>query len=123
MAFPGTMNINYYQGDTYEFRIYPKDSSGALFDLSGYDLTTGAKFWISKFRGDAGATSRKEAYAVISSDRTYILCAISPTVGSELEANTQWVYDVEITKAGTPYAKTYTLLTGTIDVTEQVVTA
>ena len=24
MAFPGTYNINYYEGDTYEFIIYPK---------------------------------------------------------------------------------------------------
>ncbi len=36
MAFPGTYNINYYKGDTYQFRIYPKDTAGYPFDLSVY---------------------------------------------------------------------------------------
>jgi len=36
MAFPGTYNINYYKGDTLEFRIYPKTADGEAFNLSPY---------------------------------------------------------------------------------------
>lgn len=36
MAFPGTYNISYYKGDTYEFRIYPKTANGDIFDLTPY---------------------------------------------------------------------------------------
>jgi len=36
MAFPGTYNISYYKGDTYEFRIYPKTADGDVFDLTPY---------------------------------------------------------------------------------------
>ena len=39
MAFPGTYNISYYKGDTLEFKIYPKDSSGASFSLDNYIAT------------------------------------------------------------------------------------
>ena len=36
MSFPATYNINYYMGDTFEFRIFPKDASGAPFPLAQY---------------------------------------------------------------------------------------
>lgn len=36
MTFPATYNINYYLGDTHEFKVYPKDSSGAAFPLATY---------------------------------------------------------------------------------------
>ena len=36
MAFPGTYNFSYYKGDTNEFVIRPKNSSGSAFDLTGY---------------------------------------------------------------------------------------
>ena len=50
MSFPGTYNINYYKGDTFEFRVYPKDSSGAPFDLTGYQ-SSDVKFSIAAARG------------------------------------------------------------------------
>ena len=34
MAFPGTYSINYYEGDRYEFVIYPKDAAGNVFNLN-----------------------------------------------------------------------------------------
>ena len=56
MAFPGTLNINYYKGDTYEFNIYPKKSTdGSAFDLTSFmgpDLdsgTSGTQTAIFKF--------------------------------------------------------------------------
>lgn len=121
MAFPGTYNISYYKGDTLEFRIYPKDSSGAIFPLDGYDLVSGAKFTIAPARGSAGASNQVEAFAEISLDRTYINCAILPSAGNLLDASQQYVYDIEISKVGAnSYDYTYTLLTGTISVTDQV---
>lgn len=124
MAFPGTYNFNYYRGDTFQFRIYPKDSSGAAFDLSGYDLTSGAKFTIANSRGPAGFDSQVACDAEISSDRTYIECSIFPPDGELLDPEQNYVYDVEISKTvGTPPNEkifTYTLLTGTITVTDQV---
>jgi hypothetical protein len=121
MAFPGTYNISYYKGDTLEFRIYPKNSSGAVFPLDGYDLVNGVKFTIAPTRGSSGVADQVEAFAEISIDRTYISCAILPSSGNLLNASSQYVYDIEISKVGqSGYDYTYTLLTGTISVTDQV---
>lgn len=118
MAFPGTYNINYYKGDTYEFRVYPKIASGATFDLEDYTV---AGFYLSTERG--GSTI--EAVATIEQDSSglwYVQCAIPPGTGSALDSSIDYVYDVEILKpavgAGYPYR--YTLLTGTISITEDV---
>ena len=120
MAFPGTYNISYYRGDTYEFKIYPKDASGAAFPLTGYDLSEGVKFTISSDRGTAGIDDQIEGYSAISADRTHITCAIRPENGNLLTPTFNYVYDVEINKAGTPYNIVRTLLTGGISVTDQV---
>jgi hypothetical protein len=120
MAFPGTYNISYYRGDTYEFKIYPKDASGAAFPLTGYDLSEGVKFTISSDRGNAGIDDQIEGYAAISADRTHITCAIRPENGNLLTPTFNYVYDVEISKTGTPYNIVRTLLTGGISVTDQV---
>lgn len=117
MSFPGTYNISYYKGDTFEFRVYPKNSSGAVFDLTDYG---NAKFTISTVRGSDGVASQVEAYSSISDDGTYVLCTIRPADATGLTAGTQYVYDVEVTKSATPYPYTYTLLTGTISITDQV---
>ena len=115
MAFPGTYNINYYRGDTYEFRIYPKNSNGDPFPLAGY----GVKFAFSTTRGGSGTTGYHEAYAQII-DNLYILCAIRPGDAEFLVPGTQYVFDVEISKSGTPYSLIHTVLTGNISVTDQV---
>jgi hypothetical protein len=120
MAFPGNFNINYYRGDTYEFKIYPKDASGAAFPLTGYDLTEGVKFTISTERGVNGLEDQIEAFAQISSNRSYISCAILPENGTAMVSNLPYVYDVELSKDGDPYPLVTTLLTGTITVTDQV---
>jgi hypothetical protein len=119
MAFPGTYNISYYKGDTYEFRIYPKDSNGATFDLTQY---SNPKFTIATARGSAGVSSKIEALAVITSGSigNYITCTIRPGDSTTMNSSTTYVYDVEITKNATPYNYIHTLLTGTINVTDQV---
>jgi len=120
MAFPATFNINYYRGDTYEFKIYPKDASGAAFPLTGYDPVEGVKFTISTDRGPDGIINQIEAYAVISADLSHIVCAILPENGVDMNLNVTYVYDIELSKAGTSYDLVTTILTGTISVTEQV---
>lgn len=124
MAFPGTYNFTYYKGDTFEFRIYPKDSSGGSFDLSGYDATSGASFTISTARGQAGFDDQVACVATINSDAGYILCRIDSAIGVDLDAAVQYVYDVQIAKDETVGAETinytYTLLTGNIQIVDQV---
>ena len=111
MAFPGTYNFNYYKGDTNEFVIRPKTSNGGAFDLSGY----AADFFIATSRGD-NPTFSVEAQAVVDTVNDTVTCTILPGVGGTLDAGT-YVYDVEITSGA---SLVFTLLTGTITVTEQV---
>lgn len=119
MAFPGTFNINYYKGDTYEFSIYPKDSSGNTFDLVPY-ATDSATFTIAEQRGAAGASTSILGYAIISEDKTHIKCAITPSNALDLDATKTYFYDVQIQDPGSPYDFVYTLLTGTITIVEEV---
>ena len=124
MAFPGTYNFNYYKGDTFEFRIYPKTASGAVFSMSAYNKTSGAKFVIAEQRGSAGYLSQIPCTAVISDDGTYLTCTIQPSQGAQLNPLLVYQYDVEISRvdqsSGTPVTYTYTLLTGSVTVTDQV---
>lgn len=123
MAFPSTYNFNYYKGDTFEFRIYPKNSNGSAFDLTTYDLAAvppgdGGKFTIARSRGAAGVASRVTASAVISLVDNSIICTITPTVGNQLIAGSSYFYDVEISKGNG--STVYTLLTGGISITDQI---
>ena len=142
MAFPATYDFNYYKGDTFEFRIYPKKNDGTVFELSAYKIASNtsstiddvtdtvapydsARFTISDVRGSAGAANKKDCFARISDDGTFVQCAIRPTEGNTMTAGTEYVYDVEVVKpagsSGTgQYELVHTLLTGTITVTDQV---
>lgn len=111
MAFPGTYNFNYYKGDTNQFVIRPKTSNGGAFDLSGYS----AEFFIATSRGD-NPTYSVEAQAVVDSVNDTVTCTILPGVGGTLDSGT-YVYDVQISNGA---SLVFTLLTGTITVTEQV---
>lgn len=119
MAFPGTYNINYYMGDTYEFRVYPKNADSSAFQLSQY---TDVDFVIATERGTGGFAERINCYAAISDDNTYVQCAIRPDDALELDPTVTYVYDVQIsgTPAGANYPYVYTLLTGEIAITDQV---
>lgn len=125
MAFPGTYNFNYYKGDTFEFKVYPKTSTGSAFDLTTYSTESsppgnGAKFTISTARGTTGVASQLSATATISLDDNSITCRITPTIGNQLDANVSYVYDVQIDKGAGASATVFTLLTGTITLTDQV---
>lgn len=109
MSFPGTYNFNYYRGDTNEFVIRPKTSTGSTFPLDGYT----AEFFIANQRGPLG--TQVEAQATVNTTTDIVTCTITPNIGGTLSAGT-YVYDVQITDN----IVVYTLLTGTITVTEDV---
>ena len=143
MAFPATYDFNYYKGDTFEFRIYPKKNDGTVFELSSYQITSNntteidgvlddsspydsARFTIATTRGSAGVASKVDCYARISDNGEFVQCAIRPQDSTTLVAGTEYVYDVEVTKpSNTPathgeYPLVHTLLTGKITITDQV---
>jgi hypothetical protein len=141
MAFPATYDFNYYKGDTFEFRIYPKKNDGTAHLLGAFNVPTNfannpdyvldnsapydsAQFTIAEVRGSS-ATKSIRCFARISDDGTFVQCAIRPSDSVELEAGTEYVYDVEVRAAegnyDNPfYEKVYTLMTGTITVTDQI---
>ncbi len=114
MSFPGSFNIRYYYGDTLEFRVFPKSSSGEPFELSTF---TSARFTIAQNR----TTSEKiTCFAEIDPSKTNILCAIRPEDSDQLNPDLGYVYDIEISKPGTPYDIIYTILNGSITITRDV---
>lgn len=132
MAFPGTYNITYYKGDTYEFRIYPKTADGNVYDLSPFvydhdsDETTAvfdsAVFAFAEVRGGDSATGYHKCFAKIADNYDYISCAIRPEDSQYLDPTKTYVYDVQVSKpAGAgDYPVVITLMTGSITVTDQV---
>jgi chitodextrinase len=123
MSFPGTYNINYYYGDTLEFRVFPKNSSGEPFNLATFG---NAKFTIARNR-NTPVEDHISCFAQIDPDQTNILCAIRPEDSEKLIANADgsfpaYVYDVEISKPvnGSPYPIVYTLLNGSVTTTRDV---
>jgi hypothetical protein len=122
MAFPGTYNFNYYAGDTFEFFVYPKNSTGGVFDdLSDY----AALFWVATSRGASASVidslDETEALATVE-DGDHVSCTIKPAGGRKLTSTT-YLYDLQIrnTNVSSPsFGKVFTLLTGTINVTQDV---
>jgi len=112
MAFPGELNINYYKGDTYEFNITPKQADNSVMILKDYLPT----FKIAETRGNATTI---ECFASINVNNQ-VECAITPAAGEQLDPTKTYFYDVEIRKPDVSYPKVYTLLTGSITVTQQV---
>jgi len=149
MAFPAIYDFNYYKGDTFEFRIYPKKNDGTVFNLNEYKVPTNfaslpddvtdntapydsAQFTIADGRGATKIVNGLpvpvltfKCFARVSDDNTFVQCAIRPTEGNELVAGTEYVYDVEVRKpsgasGSGQYEIVQTLLTGKITITDQV---
>jgi subfamily B ATP-binding cassette protein MsbA len=102
-------------GDTHEFKVYPKDSSGAIFPLAQY---SSVEFTIAERRGTPvdGDTPTLQGHAEFSADRTHVSCAITPEDSDELDPTKSYVFDVRISKTGVPYDSVFTLLTGNISI-------
>jgi hypothetical protein len=117
MAFPGTYNFNYYAGDTFEFFVYPKNSTGGVFDdLSDYTPL----FVVAESRGASASVIdsldiNSASATIIDGDR--VSCTILPDGGRQL-VNPTYLYDVQI--ENNINGKIFTLLTGTISVTQDV---
>lgn len=139
MAFPATYNFDYYKGDTFEFRIYPKKNDGTVFNLSQFYVPTNfaslpddveldslpahapfdsAQFTIAEFRGATRTVNGVaqpavpiKCFARVSDDNTFVQCAIRPAEGNQLVAGTEYVYDVEVRKpAGLPGSGQYEIV-------------
>jgi uncharacterized repeat protein (TIGR02543 family) len=118
MAFPGELNINYYKGDTHEFKVYPQKTDGSIFYLDDYSNAT---FTIAEIRGEAGLSGQINGSARISLDGTNITCAITPENGKLMDPEKTYVYDVQVYKQGSnTYDYVFTILTGSISVTDDV---
>jgi len=113
MAFPGTYNFSYYRGDTAEFVIRPKTSSGSAYDLTNYTAT----FTIANRRGSTG--TQYVGTVAVNTTTDIITCTITPAVGRTLAAGT-YVYDVQITNAVPNPDVILTVLTGSITVTDDI---
>jgi len=113
MAFPGTYNFTYYRGDTYQFVVRPKNANGTTFSLDAY--ANNADFTIANRRGSTG--TQISATAVIDTANDIVTCTIIPEQGRQLSAGTTYVYDVQIDN-GT--GNIFTLLTGSISVTDDI---
>jgi hypothetical protein len=122
MAFPGTYNFDYYRGDTFQFVITPKTSTGATFPLDDYSAA-GAIFTIATSRGNNPTTSidnvsdASKLSAVINTTTDIIACVIKPDARADLIGGETYYYDVEIFNGA---SLRYTLLTGEITVTDDV---
>jgi hypothetical protein len=117
MAFPGTYNFNYYRGDTFQFIINPKDASGAPFSLTGFE----GEMTIASRRGFDNPTISTDDITVYfgtveKNDTGGLICTIPPVIGRDLVSGIAWQYDVEIVSD----TEVFTLLSGTITVTEDV---
>lgn len=117
MAFPATYNIQYYEGDTYQFVIRPKTSAGEIFPVTStvYD----AYFRIDTQRGRTDGLGI-EAPAAIGDNS--VTCTITPTISNDLVPGTTYFYDVSIEDKTDPNI-IYTLLTGTIAITADIASA
>lgn len=110
MAFPATYNLNIYSGDTYEFVVVPRNTDGTDFSLTGYT----SQMNIAEVRGSATKTAVQTA---INTTLNTVTCTILPGVSSSLDPTKTYVYDVQITNGSD---KVYTLLTGSVSITEDV---
>ena len=115
MAFPGTYNFNYYRGDTYQFVIRPKNANGSTMPLDDY--AGNAVFTVSTRRGPLGVATQVEATVVVDTANDLVTCTIEPSQGRLLSAGTTYVYDVQIDNGA---GIVYTLLTGSITVTDDI---
>ena len=115
MAFPATYNINYYKGDTFEFLIKPRNSSGNDFVVT--DLLYTVAFKLAPTRGGPSEETIQGEASIIANNS--VLCAITPSVSALLDSTKTYAYDVRITSLTEPTV-VYTLLNGSVRIVEGV---
>lgn len=110
ISFPATYDIAYYRGDRLEFVAVPRNADGSDFDLTGYT----AEMLITD---KAVSPLTFNATVVVDDILNVITCTILPANGATLVPGTVYYYDLEITTGATVV---YTILRGTISVTEDI---
>lgn len=113
MSFPATYNINYYEGDLYQFVIRPKNSAGDPFPISS--ATHNAFFYVSTSRGGSAGNTIQLTASIVEGN---VVATIQPSNGLGSTA-VSYVYDVSVQKKS-DNQEIYTLLTGTISVTRDI---
>jgi hypothetical protein len=112
MSFPANFDISYYRGDRYELILNPKNANGTVFDLTGYS----SSFVVGTARGSASAAVVTFT-PTVDIDAGTITAVIDPENGKDYLTTGPYVYDIEISKSA---SVVYTLVTGTISVTQDV---
>lgn len=126
MAFPATFNIDYYKGDTYEMIVYPKNSDGSSWNLSGYILEMAISDQLGKSTTRFQALGTVAAFSIpnpptgLATDIWGIKCTIFPSVGVGLIPGEVYYYDVTIKKTVNNQEYVYTIVKGTISVSDGV---
>lgn len=114
MALPVYRDINYYRGDTFAEKLYPKNSDGSSFSLSGYE----SYLYIDLNRDGILNDSSKSIQASVDTSENSIVYTITSTVGISLLAETTYSYEVKI--KNTVSSEVYTLVTGSLIVSGNV---
>lgn len=114
MAFPATYNISYFKGDLFQFAIVPKTAAGDLYGITA--ATYDGFFYIAPSRGGSASAT---VDGVVVMGTNLVTCSITPTIAAQLTAGTTYYYDVKVQNK-TNSNQVYTLLTGTINITNEV---
>ena len=107
-----TANLEVIRGDTKKFNITVRDSSEAIFDLTGYSMKFTAKSALTLEDADAEISST----AVIANPATGIgAFTLTPTDTSIYIS--EYLYDIQISDGA---ANVYTIVQGTFTVTQDI---
>jgi hypothetical protein len=88
-------------------------------DLTDYTVT----FNIAESRGSSTLIPCEATIPTLTGAEDFpnhVKCAITPAAGQQLNPTKTYYYDVQVRKSSPSYPYIYTLLTGTISVTDQV---
>lgn len=92
--------------------LNPKNANGTTFDLTNYT----SLFVVATARGNTAAHVVSFSPTIDSNAGT-VTCVIDPANGRNYLSAGPYLYDVEISRGG---SAVYTLLTGTITVTQDI---
>lgn len=111
MTMPAYNSFELYKGDTLRFSLTLQTSGSA------YSIPSGTEFsGAVKKKGSATATAKFDT-SVTSASTGKVLFTLSSTNSTFLDANKNWVYDVQMMNSSSVVT---TLMTGNIFVTDEV---
>lgn len=111
MTMPAYNSFELYKGDTLRFSL-TLQNSGSAFNIPSGSVFEGAV----KQKGASTSIADFES-EILSASSGKVLFTLPATQSSLLEANRNWVYDVQMTNSASVVT---TLMTGNIFVTDEV---